>query len=156
MSDVSVVIFLITPIISLLSSLLVFVLTYLKDIKNDKKTVAREKIDNLYVPFYKKSLAGYLSKPYMLDSWSLETASSFLNLFTNNIQYMSTESQQLYQPFYKAFLNKYLPDDNLSNEEVKQSNLEFKNAFIDIATSLQKDYVSLCKLLGLEEPIKLF
>jgi hypothetical protein len=160
LSDVSVLIFVITPIISVLSSvigsLVAFALTNLRDIRNSKKSVAKERIDSLYVPFYQKSLAGYLSEPHMLDNWSLETASNFLDLFTSNIKYMSTKSQKLYQPFYTAFLKKYMSNDNVSNEEVQQSNLEFKSTFVDIATSLQEDYASLCKLLELEEPIKLF
>lgn len=149
-SIISIISIAFSPILSSITTLIVLIINK----KFDKSKQAREikilRINKLYMPFYQNCLRlCYPENDTALTK--LEIAGLFLDLFSNNIAYMSSDSQKLFKPFYMAFLQYFLPDDD-STPNADELNICFKS----IGKSLQEDYKTLCRELRLEQPIELF
>lgn len=139
-----------SPILSTLTTFAVMFFTRKFEKSEKERQIMMTKIEKLYAPFYQNCLrVFYPENDTFLNN--IETASKFLDLFSNNISYMSNASQRLFPSFYKAFLDNFF-SDNESNEYLSELNIAFKT----IGTAIQQDYITLCKKLKLEPPLELF
>lgn len=150
MGNVTLFSIIFSPIISSITTITVLMISKKIDKTNRQKEIYMLRIEKLYNPFYQLCLRGfYPENDSFLDN--IKIAGKILDLFTDNIVYMSTKSQKQYKQFYQAFLDYFL-SDNDSTPDLS----ELTKSFNTIGISLQKDYKSLCKKLRLETPIEIF
>lgn len=150
MNVLSILAIALSPILSTITTFAVLFITKKSDQKAEQRQIDMIRIEKLYAVFYQKCLTiFYPENDTFLTKF--ETAGNFLDIFTQNIAYMSNASQNLYTGYYKAFLNYHLCEEN-ETPDISELNIAFKK----LGKSLQQDYISLCKKLRLEKPIELF
>lgn len=133
-----------------------FTLFYLNCYKENKilrKNILKERMNNLYFPFYQKYFAGMLYTT-SLSNASFETRAIFLDLFAKNLNFMETHSQKLYFNFYKCFLNLLEAFDNNPNYPLEEASKAFDNSFDLLAKSLMAEYANICYRLKMPMPVK--
>ena len=149
------VVVIITTIIQALTSIILFYLAFLKDNHINQNQVNKERLENLYTPFYKK----YLTCPFLgdvrLSKFPLESRKEYLELFQNNIQYMDTCSQNNFIPFYGSYLILLDAYDDITIP-FEETAKDFDMHFLTITKSLLCEHRQLCKQLKLPEPIEFF
>ena len=114
-----------------------------------------QRVEKLYTPFYIMCMRGAVPENDTLH-FNFDTATRFLDLFSENVMYMGTESQRLYKVFYLSFLDYFISDEDENQKSKTFSKSKYDSAFRELAKSLQTDYQSLCRKLKLERPIELF
>lgn len=150
MNVLSILAIALSPVLSTITTFAVLFITKKIDRKAEQRQVDMIRIEKLYSVFYQKCLTIFYPQDDTFLT-ELEIAGNFLDIFTQNIIYMSNASQKLYTEYYKAFLNYHLHEEN-ETPDISELNIAFKK----IGKSLQQDYISLCKKLRLEKPIELF
>ncbi len=140
---------LIPPVISSLTTLVVLNITGRTNRKIKMDQIRMQRIEKLYAPFYKRCLQCFFPESALWNRRSI--AGEFQVLFSENIIYMSQQSQKLFKDYYAAFRDRFVSDS--VSEQDKQ---HYEECFIQLAESLQTDYQSLCRKLKLEPPLKLF
>lgn len=137
-----------SAIISSLTSLSVFGLSKLIEKRLSRKKVYKERLEKLYIPFYKLCIKkripeslenAFYNQPKILDD--------FLELFTENINYMSFDSQKLLQEFYTANYNKMSDIEHIN---------DYYRRFKILAAQLMQEYQTLSRRLKQPKPLKLF
>ena len=135
-------------IVSSLTSVLLFVLAFYKDSFVSDKEVLRERLDNLYVPFYQKQII--LKLGMKISDFSNESICIISELLANNIHYMNKETQILYINFYKRQLD-FIDARNNLNDLTKISK-DLNNSFDKLNNNLIKEYKYICHKLKLPTP----
>ena len=140
MNVLSILAVVLSPILSTLTTFAIMFFTRKFEKSEKERQIMMTKIEKLYAPFYQNCLrVFYPENDTFLNN--IETASKFLDLFSNNISYMSNASQRLFPSFYKAFLDNFF-SDNESNEYLSELNIAFKT----IGTAIQQDYITLWRM----------
>lgn len=138
-----------SPVISSITTLVVLSITGRTNRKIKKDQIRMQRIEKLYAPFYKRCLQCFFPESTLWNRRSI--AGEFQILFSENIIYMSKQSQELFKIYYVAFRDRFF-----SSPTSKQDKQAYDICFINLAKSLQSDYQSLCKKLKLEPPLQLF
>ncbi len=139
----------IPAIISSLTSLAVVGITKLFERKFNKNKILIERMEKLYIPFYKKCLKGFLPES---RTWTNRKFSAELvDLLMENVNYMNPKSQKLFKDFYRAYANRFCISP--VSQEQKE---EYDRCFIALAESLLQEYQTLSRKLKQVQPIKLF
>ena len=146
---------LIPPVISSITTLVVLGITGRTNRKMKKDQIRMQRVEKLYTPFYIMCMRGAVPENDTLH-FNFDTATRFLDLFSENVMYMGTESQRLYKVFYLSFLDYFISDEDENQKSKTISKSKYDSAFRELAKSLQTDYQSLCRKLKLEQPIELF
>ena len=155
MDKATLIVTITSQILSFSSAIIVFALGVNQNTRKNKYEVYKERIEHIYKPFYQKCLTGMFHLR-SVSEMSFENASLFLDLFSQNIHYMGTNSQSLFTEFYLAYLDRYASEEDISVEQTALNKENFCYSFIRISKSLLSEYTDLCKKLKLEPPIKLF
>lgn len=138
-----------SPIISALTALTVNWLTGRTNRKMKIDQIRMQRIEKLYAPFYKRCLQCFFPESTLWNRRSI--AGEFQVLFSENIIYMSQQSQKLFKDYYAAFRDRFVSDS--VSEQDKQ---HYEECFIQLAKSLQRDHKLLSRKLKLEPPLELF
>lgn len=138
----------ISAVISSLTSLAAFGLSKLVEKRLSRKKIYKERLEKLYIPFYKLCIkkgipenlknAFYL-RPKMLDD--------FLELFMENVNYMSTYSQKLFREFYAASNSRMTDMDHMN---------DYYYRFKILAVQLLSEHQTLSRKLKQPKPLRLF
>lgn len=144
-----------SPIISALTALTVNWLTGRTNRKMKIDQIRMQRVEKLYAPFYVMCLRGAVPENDTLH-FNFDTATRFLDLFSENVMYMSTESQRLYKTFYLSFLDYFISDEDENQKSKAFSKSKYDSAFRELARSLQRDHKLLSRKLKLEPPLELF
>lgn len=118
-----------------------------------KKEILRERINNLYFPFYKMYIENYLySNEYTLSFMDIEIIDKFMYLLLNNVYLMGTKSQKLIPVLYKEYLDlshyRYQNPEKLENKYA----MTFDSVFSSISQELFAEYKCICSKLKLPQP----
>ena len=141
-----------SPIISALTALTVNWLTGRTNRKIKVDQIRMQRVEKLYAPFYVLCLRGAFPENDTLH-FNFDTATQFLDLFSENVIYMSTESQRLYKVFYLYY---FISDEDENQKSKTFSKSKYDSAFRELARSLQRDHKLLSQKLKLEPPLELF
>lgn len=152
MDTSALIITIVSQVLSFGSALTMFVLGLRQHIFFTQLDAWRERVKNLYAPFYQKCILS-LELKHTPSKLSFKASSNLLDLLSNNIMYMGIESQKEFQRFYNAFILFYLPENDEINEKYKR---QYNVCFKDLGKALLSEYTYLCKKLKLEPPIELF
>lgn len=131
-----------------LTSILLFILAFYRDSFVSNKEVLRERLDNLYVPFYQKQIT--LKLGLQISDFSNESICIISELLAKNIHYMNKETQILYINFYKLQLD--FIDARCSLKDLTVISKDFNNSFDKLNNNLTKEYKYICRKLKLPTP----
>ena len=105
--------------------------------------------ENFYVPFLKSFIENQLYL-YWFSDLEPEARKSVFDLLASRFCYAKLETQKLIPDFYRAWY------ENVTHEaepdEVYRGPLNIDYAFNEIAQSVYKEYIALCKSLKLSPP----
>lgn len=101
-SNIVSVVTMFASVIAAVSSLVAVFLHYLKDMAFYKLNSYRERLDNMYIPFYRAYCTGRLFS-YKLTDFDKDIIVRIINLFNDNIHYLDTASQTLFCSVYFNF-----------------------------------------------------
>jgi len=107
---------LISDIAPFITAIVLFYLSSSRESKISKNKVDKERLETIYIPFYRMSSFGLFS-PKGFGSFTRESRISFLNLISNNVHLLDTNSQELFPDFFHAFTSLDLPDVNVPNAD---------------------------------------
>lgn len=139
-----------------LSGIIIFYLTSSKENKISKNTVLKDRLNNLYIPFY-QLFCRYLLFKLPPSSLSNNSLLQFLELFSKNVHLMGKYSQFLYPSFYESLLNMYEVNDGSKDHSTEKVKSTFSYSFKEMSKALFKEYSDICSKLKLQEPaIKFF
>ena len=110
MNVLSILAIALSPVLSTITTFAVLFITKKIDRKAEQRQVDMIRIEKLYSVFYQKCLTIFYPQDDTFLT-ELEIAGNFLDIFTQNIIYMSNASQKLYTEYYKAFLNYHLREE---------------------------------------------
>ena len=147
---------LIGVILQCVTTFSIFFLAFRKDRYMQKIDSFQQRFKQLYSPFYRKILVGCFSNEHRLSSAPIETRSIFLDLFSQNVEYMSATSQALYTNFYFEFLNLLEAYNGNPDYPFKSTAKNFDIAFIQLSQELLSDYAYICRRLQLPKPLSFF
>lgn len=138
-------------VVPFLSALIMFYLSCVKEKRVSKSEIYKERIQNFYIPFYKMYCRGFLSDYSVVKNMPIENRRTFLDLFSNNLQYMDCKTQSLYPKYYQAFL------DLMEAETAELENLDeyrdmFANTFYEISKNVFAEYKRLLRKLRMPVP----
>lgn len=132
------------------SALILFILASAKEKKISSADIYKERLEKYYIPFYKMYCRGFLFE-LPASEISVKNALAFLDLFSENLVYMDTQSQCLYVDYYKAVLNLMEAEDSKS-ECLAQCKNDFSIVFSKMASSTFAEYKHLLKKLKMPVP----
>ena len=142
----------IVAIITVIGSFALVYLSTIKEVFDRKYDVRKEQLENFYIPFYKKYCAGFFSSN-KLSEMDLEIGGQFLDLFTNNIQFMEPKSQSMHQDFYLAFLDMLDATDNHPDFPLDECKQKFDKVFTDMSTAILREYKQILRKCHLPVPL---
>lgn len=139
-------------ILPFLSGIIIFYLTSSKEDKINKNSVLKERLNNLYIPFY-QLFCRYLLFKLPPNSLSNKSLLEFLKLFSENVHLMGSFSQYHYPDFYEALLNMYEVNDGSKDYSAELVKTKFNDAFKEMSQALFKEYSDICSKLKLQKPV---
>ncbi|MEY8524542.1 hypothetical protein AALA90_16160 [Lachnospiraceae bacterium 38-10] len=137
-------------IIPFASALILFYLASFKEKRISKTDVYKERLQNYYIPFYQMYCRGYLFD-YPIQDMPLKSRGLFLDLFSQNIQYMDAKTQSLYPRYYRAFIA-LMEAEESGTSELKSCKSEFADIFCQITASTFSEYKHLLRKLKMPVP----
>lgn len=138
-------------LVPFVSAVLLYYLATIKETKVSKHKVYRERLDHYYIPFYQMYCRGFLSEEYPMGERPFDNRKTFLDLFSNNLQYMDATSQSLYSRYYQAFLN-LMEAEHENPLMLPAAKQEMNSVFDAIAKATFKEYKRLLRRLKLPVP----
>lgn len=133
------------------SALIMFYLSCIKERRISKSEVYKERLQNFYIPFYQMYYRGFLSEYSIIKKMPLKNRSAFLDLFSNNLQYMDRLTQSLYSKYYRAYLNLTEAEES-NNHELENCQVAFADIFSEISKSTFSEYKRLLRKLRMPVP----
>lgn len=133
------------------SAILLFYLSSHREDFASKKETYKERLNCLYVPFYKIYCRGLMNQIPFSD-FSLESRGKVFDLLSNNIQFMDSISQSYYFDFYNSHLNLIDAEDGKDNEKIKIYKSELDAIFKELSKSMFAEYKYLLRKLKLPVP----
>lgn len=135
------------------TSFVLLYLNYRKDLQLTQNTVLRERIANLYFPFYQKYTLGMYSTNKLSES-DIKIRSLFLDLCSQNLNYMESSTQKLFLEFYKNFMDLLEAYDNNPDYPFEEASQRFDDSFTKLSKALLTEYSQICHKLKMPTPIK--
>lgn len=133
------------PIISLIIG---FFLGKISDHSTAKKEALIERYEKLYVPFLRLTVESWRYVK-SADSFSEELLKDFIDLFSNNVNLMGTESLNNFSQMYEAYL--FFQYEKLGSQHFEGASIKFAYEFDKFCNILMKECTILQRKLNYSE-----
>lgn len=121
----------IVSFLSVVCSVVVVYLYHINDVKMYKLNICRERLDKLYIPYYRVYCASLISVDKLTDL-DADSIYRIICLLVKNVNYLDTISQAYYCKVFSAYVN-YITSDNFDTIEYYSEQL---NHSFDILSEL--------------------